>query len=181
MARKKPTNNWDLVCDSNPGFTSTNVESLFKNAKIPGFKIASITDKLETITADLTYCFEIYDSLKHQSEKPAPAAIRDELKALHQKSKSYLSALEHGKKGKPSEKLIRCIDEFFSLNKEQAEALNKAAQVSSPSLKIPNDSGPNVYWVGHLFTERAKYLSEQDLNIIELLLNSKRLSEGNGM
>ncbi len=94
---------------------------------------------------------------------------------------SYLSALEHGKKGKPSDKLIQRIAEYFSLKQKQIEELNKAAQVSSPSLKIPNDSGPNVYWVGHLFTERAKYLSEQELNIIEILLNNKQFNEGSAM
>ena len=90
---------------------------------------------------------------------------------------SYLSMLEHGSRGKPSNKIIFQISEFFNLDPDQFLELKKVAQVSSPSLKIPKNSDPNVYWVAHLFSKRANELSEKELSIIKLLLSDDKLKE----
>lgn len=92
-----------------------------------------------------------------------------------------MSALEHGRKGKPSERVLQGIIGYFKLSPAQIEELSRVVQASSPLLKLPSDSIPKIYSVGHLYTERAKYLSEQELSFIEVLLLGKKECESKTM
>lgn len=121
--------------------------------------------------------FGVYCRILRTNKNVSLKSLASEL----QVTPAYLSALEHGKKGKPSEKLVRSITDYFSLDTHQAADLRRAAEASSSSVKIPSNPSPNIYWVGHLFAERGKYLSEEELSIMRMLLNNKKCREGNAM
>ncbi len=55
-----------------------------------------------------------------------------DLAAALQVSAAYLSALEHGRRGRPSAGLVHQVNEFFGLIWDDAEELNRLARESHP-------------------------------------------------
>lgn len=55
-----------------------------------------------------------------------------DLAAALQVSAAYLSALEHGRRGRPSAGLVHQVNEFFGLIWDDAEELNRLARQSHP-------------------------------------------------
>lgn len=51
-------------------------------------------------------------------------------------SSAYLSALEHGKRGRPSPQLLRQICGYFGIIWEEAEALERLADLSHPKVTV---------------------------------------------
>jgi transcriptional regulator with XRE-family HTH domain len=51
-------------------------------------------------------------------------------------SSAYLSALEHGKRGRPSWHLIQSIISYFNIIWDDAEELSKLAKISHPKITI---------------------------------------------
>ncbi|MGE0717061.1 MAG: helix-turn-helix transcriptional regulator [Alphaproteobacteria bacterium] len=51
-------------------------------------------------------------------------------------SAAYLSALEHGRKGRPSRALVIQICEYFGIIWDDAEALERAARLSHPRVVV---------------------------------------------
>jgi transcriptional regulator with XRE-family HTH domain len=58
-------------------------------------------------------------------------ALKD-LAAALQVSAAYLSALEHGRRGRPSAGLVHQVNEYFGLIWDDAEELNRLARESHP-------------------------------------------------
>jgi transcriptional regulator with XRE-family HTH domain len=59
-----------------------------------------------------------------------------EMAAELQISSAYLSALEHGKRGSPSQGLVRQICEYFELIWDEADALLRLAESSKPRVVV---------------------------------------------
>ncbi len=59
-----------------------------------------------------------------------------ELAAALQVSAAYLSALEHGRRGRPSAGLIHQVNEFFGLIWDDAEELVRLARLSHPRVVV---------------------------------------------
>ena len=59
-----------------------------------------------------------------------------ELAAALQVSPTYLSALEHGRRGKPSPGLVHQVNEFFGLIWDDAEELARLARQSHPRVVL---------------------------------------------
>jgi transcriptional regulator with XRE-family HTH domain len=55
-----------------------------------------------------------------------------DLAAALQVSAAYLSALEHGRRGRPSAGLVHQVNEYFGLIWDDAEDLNRLARESHP-------------------------------------------------
>jgi transcriptional regulator with XRE-family HTH domain len=55
-----------------------------------------------------------------------------DLAAALQVSAAYLSALEHGRRGRPSAGLVHQVNEFFGLIWDDAEEVNRLARDSHP-------------------------------------------------
>ncbi len=85
-------------------------------------------------------------------------------------SSAYLSALEHGKRGQPSPQLVRQICAYFGIIWDEAEALERLADLSHPRVTV-DTSGLSAK-----ATELANRLSEriQDLDeaVIDRLLET---------
>ena len=65
-------------------------------------------------------------------------------------SAAFLSALEHGKRGRPSPILVRQICGFFHIIWEDAEDLERLARISHPRVVVGsvfnNRTGPILYF-----------------------------------
>ena len=59
-------------------------------------------------------------------------ATKEEMAAALQVSAAYLSALEHGHRGRPSAGLVHQVNEFFGLIWDEAEELARLARDSHP-------------------------------------------------
>ncbi|MBM3502611.1 MAG: helix-turn-helix domain-containing protein [Alphaproteobacteria bacterium] len=51
-------------------------------------------------------------------------------------SSAYLSALEHGKRGRPSKLLVRQVCTYFNIIWDEAEELERLAQLSHPRVVV---------------------------------------------
>ncbi|MBW8271233.1 helix-turn-helix domain-containing protein [Caldovatus aquaticus] len=59
-----------------------------------------------------------------------------ELAAALQVSPAYLSALEHGRRGRPSPGLVHQVNEFFGLIWDDAEEMARLARLSHPRVRL---------------------------------------------
>jgi len=96
-------------------------------------------------------------------------------------SSAYLSALEHGKRGRPGWHLIQRIIAYFNIIWDEAEEVTRLARISHPRITI-DTSGLNP-----LATELANRLADdigklepQALNELLAVLSAKKqgLKEG---
>lgn len=97
-------------------------------------------------------------------------------------SSAYLSALEHGKRGRPGWHLIQRIIAYFNIIWDEAEEVTRLARISHPRIAI-DTSGLNP-----LATELANRLADdigklepQTLNELLAVLSAKKqgLKDGN--
>ena len=91
----------------------------------------------------------------------------------------YLSCLERGKanRGKPNQKVIEGVIDFFQLNPEQASELYLAAENSDPRLVLDDTCEPSDYELAHLFISKLSNLSDFQRKFIKDLLNLDELNE----
>ena len=59
-----------------------------------------------------------------------------DLAAAVQVSSAYLSALEHGHRGRPSPGLVHQVNEFFGLIWDDAEEMSRLARLSHPRVTL---------------------------------------------
>lgn len=86
-------------------------------------------------------------------------------------SPAYLSALEHGKRGKPSWAMIQKIIQYFGLIWDDAEALQTIAQQSKPKVTIDTSGlDPRATIIANMLARRIGRLSDDQLDTILALL-----------
>lgn len=79
-------------------------------------------------------------------------------------SSAYLSALEHGKRGRPSPMLVRQICTFFTIIWDEAEELERLARVSHPRVAVDTAGlSPRATELANLLAERIGDLDEDEL------------------
>lgn len=87
-----------------------------------------------------------------------------EMAASLEISSAYLSALEHGKRGKPSPMLVRQICTFFTIIWDEAEELERLARVSHPRVAVDTAGlSPRATELANLLAERIGDLDEDEL------------------
>ncbi|MDZ4381053.1 MAG: helix-turn-helix domain-containing protein [Parvibaculum sp.] len=78
-----------------------------------------------------------------------------EMAAALRVTPAYLSALEHGKRGRPSWRLVQAIVGYFNVIWDEAEELERLARISHPRIVIDTSGlAPQA-------TELANRLSEE--------------------
>ena len=91
-------------------------------------------------------------------------------------SAAYLSALEHGRRPRPTPGLVRQICAYFGLIWDDADALAALAQRSRPKVTI--DTGglsPRATELANLLADRIGYLSEAALDqLLEAMRKGER-------
>jgi transcriptional regulator with XRE-family HTH domain len=91
-------------------------------------------------------------------------------------SSSYLSALEHGKRGTPTWDLLQRIIHHFQIIWDDAEELQRLAQLSDPKVSVDTAKlPPKATLVANELADRIAYLDDQALDDI-----LERMIEGTG-
>lgn len=92
-------------------------------------------------------------------------------------SAAYLSALEHGKRGRPSWYLVQRIISFLGVIWDDAEELAKLAEISHPRIVIDTAGlSPQATELANLLARRVGLLSDEE--IAELLFVLKQRLPG---
>jgi transcriptional regulator with XRE-family HTH domain len=91
-------------------------------------------------------------------------------------SSAYLSALEHGHRGKPSSGLVQQIAAYFNLAWDDVDELKRLAQISDPRVTI------DTAGLSPAATELANRLAERigDLDEATIAAIKERLEEQQG-
>jgi transcriptional regulator with XRE-family HTH domain len=92
-------------------------------------------------------------------------------------SAAYLSALEHGRRGRPSWPLVQKIIGYFNVIWDEAEEVENLAWSSDP--RVPIDTGglsPRATAFANLLAQNIGRLSNDDLAALTKLLE-ERLAE----
>lgn len=82
-------------------------------------------------------------------------------------SSAYLSALEHGHRGRPGPGLVRQVSDYFSLDWDDAEELKRLAGLSHPRIVVDTAGlGPKATELANLLSERIGELDEETIEWI---------------
>ncbi len=89
-------------------------------------------------------------------------------------SPTYLSALEHGRRGRPSWSFVQQVIQYFNVIWDDAEELQRLAQVSHPRIVIDTAGlTPEATRLANLLAHRIAGLSEPELAAILALLERR--------
>jgi len=95
-----------------------------------------------------------------------------ELAAAVHVSPAYLSALEHGKRGRPSAGLVHQVNEFFGLIWDEAEEMVRLARISHPRVVVDTSGlSPRATELANLLARRIRDLPEDRVDALLRLLN----------
>ena len=95
-------------------------------------------------------------------------SLKDMAKALRVSS-AYLSALEHGRRGKPTWMLLQRIIAYFNVIWDEAEELQRLAEMSDPKVTI--DTGGLVPEATELTNRLAADIGKLDAEDLKFLHN----------
>ncbi|MGL4285066.1 helix-turn-helix domain-containing protein [Phreatobacter stygius] len=89
-------------------------------------------------------------------------------------SAAYLSALEHGKRGRPSWYLVQRIIAYFGIIWDEAEELAKLAEISHPRIVIDTSGlSPQATELANLLARRIGLLADEEIAELLFVLKSK--------
>ncbi|WP_207455763.1 helix-turn-helix domain-containing protein [Azospirillum sp. SYSU D00513] len=87
-------------------------------------------------------------------------------------SSAYLSALEHGKRGQPSAQLVRQICAYFSIIWDEAEELERLAEISHPRVTVDTSGlSPKATELANRLSERIHDLNDPALDRLLALVD----------
>lgn len=100
-----------------------------------------------------------------------------DLAAALQVSAAYLSALEHGRRGRPSAGLVHQVNEFFGLIWDDAEELARLARQSHPRVVLDTAGlAPGVTEFANRLARQVRQLTPEAVAEMEAALD--RLPKG---
>ena len=86
-------------------------------------------------------------------------------------SSAYLSALEHGRRGRPTWYLIQQIIVYFNVIWDEAEEITRLADLSHPRVVIDTAGlDPRATEVANLLAERVGHISGAELDALAAIL-----------
>lgn len=87
-------------------------------------------------------------------------------------SPAYLSALEHGHRGKPTWYLVQRIISFFNVIWDEAEELERLAEISDPKVTLYTAGlTPAVTEASNVFAKKIRSLTDEDAQDVMRILN----------
>jgi len=82
-------------------------------------------------------------------------------------SEAYLSALEHGRRGRPTQNLVRQICGYFNIIWDEAEALENLARLSHPRVVVDTAGlSPKATELANRLAEEIGGLDEEALDAL---------------
>jgi transcriptional regulator with XRE-family HTH domain len=89
-------------------------------------------------------------------------------------SAAYLSALEHGKRGRPSWHLVQGVLSHFNIIWDEAEELARLARISHPRVTIDTSGlDPKATELANRLADDVSKLSAQQLDQLLAILSKK--------
>lgn len=93
-------------------------------------------------------------------------ALKDMAKALNVSS-AYLSALEHGKRGKPTWFLVQRMIAYFNVIWDEAEEIQRLAEISDPKMTIDTAGmAPEATELTNVLGREISRLTPEDLKAV---------------
>jgi transcriptional regulator with XRE-family HTH domain len=93
-------------------------------------------------------------------------ALKDMAKALNVSS-AYLSALEHGKRGKPTWFMVQRIIAYFNVIWDEAEEIQRLAEISDPRITIDTSGmAPEATELTNVLAREIGRLSPDDMKAL---------------
>ncbi len=90
-------------------------------------------------------------------------------------SPAYLSALEHGKRGKPTWLLLQRIIAHFNIIWDEAEDLQRLAEISDPRIVVETAKlSPGATELANRLAREIAHLSEAEIAAILAILKDSR-------
>jgi transcriptional regulator with XRE-family HTH domain len=90
-------------------------------------------------------------------------------------SPAYLSALEHGHRGRPTPALVVQICEYFHLIWDDYEEMHRIARLSHPRVVVDTSGlSPEATEIANLMAERIEYLSPPAIKTIRDILHAAK-------
>ncbi|MGF0539756.1 helix-turn-helix domain-containing protein [Agrobacterium sp. ES01] len=87
-------------------------------------------------------------------------------------SPAYLSALEHGRRGKPSFDLLQRVAGYFNIIWDEAEELFKIAETSDPRVVVDTSGLPPAYTqMANCLAQKIRSLPPQSVEEIQQVLD----------
>jgi transcriptional regulator with XRE-family HTH domain len=97
-----------------------------------------------------------------------------ELAAVLRVSSAYLSALEHGKRGRPSWHLVQGVLSHFNIIWDEAEELVRLARISHPKVTVDTSGlNPKATELANRLADDVGKLSEKELDQLLAILARK--------
>ncbi len=88
-------------------------------------------------------------------------------------SPAYLSALEHGRRGRPNRRFVHQVCQYFGIIWDEAEELQRLADLSHPRIVVDTAGlDPEATLLANLLAERIGELTQAQLIDLLNLLNS---------
>jgi transcriptional regulator with XRE-family HTH domain len=94
-----------------------------------------------------------------------------ELAELVGYEQSYVSALELGFKGPPTDEFVKKLIGVLKLSLEEQQTLNEAVAASQRKFNIPTDAPAEVYWLCHKLRQQIDRLHPVQIELIETALS----------
>lgn len=86
-------------------------------------------------------------------------------------STSYLSALEHGRRGRPGRARVHEICQFFSLVWDEADELQRLARISHPRITVDTSGlSPEATELANELAQRIRKLSTEKVKALLVTL-----------
>lgn len=96
--------------------------------------------------------------------------LNDLSECLNVKS-AYLSAITHGKKGKPSDQFLQNIVKCLELSSQEIADLDRHAMLSDTKFSVPPKAKPSVYETANMFARKMATLSDEQLKKIKEVID----------
>lgn len=98
-----------------------------------------------------------------------------EMAAALRVTPAYLSALEHGKRGRPSWRLVQAIIGYFNVIWDEAEELERLARLSHPRVAIDTSGlAPQATELANRLSEEIAEMSQAEITGMLALLDKRR-------
>jgi len=106
--------------------------------------------------------------------REARGVSQAELAAALHVSAAYLSALEHGRRGRPSPGLIHQVNEYFGLIWDDAEELARLARISHPRVVVDTAGlSPEATALANRLAREIASLPAEAISAINQVLDRK--------
>lgn len=90
---------------------------------------------------------------------------------------AYLSALEHGKRGRPSWRLVQAIIGYFNVIWDEAEELERLARLSHPRIVIDTSGlAPQATEAANILAEDIAQMTPAEIDRLLALLKERKRS-----